>query len=967
MTPFAVAWSPILFGVALVLSSALLFMVQPMVGKTMLPHLGGNPVAWSACLVFFQTTLLAGCLYADLIHRFRGLRWQPWLQLLLMAAAAFLLFAGAFGDRMLVHYAPRLQSLEAWPVLSTFALLSLVIGMPVLALAAISPLLQRWFAHMDHPKASDPYFLFVASNLGGMMALIIYTGMIEPNAPLGAHWVSWKLAFLALSILVGLAALCAWRAPRNPELEPEKPSDPNAPLVPKLIGRGPATWPRCLFWLAASAVSVALLLSTMNHVSLDLPPAPVLWTLPLSIYLLSFAQSFSRWAFYEEGNEKLRRVAQIILAIVLCVVYSLVFLILADTRQPNDHEAIFLYGMLFLLMLFIPFSWLGVLQPLSVVFVIFLQLNIFKRTGVSASLLFVNLTCFYLSVRLCLGMLAKDRPAAPALTAYHVWIGIGGLVGALFQALVAPLIFRTGYLEYFVVAALASTFRPAWLANGLVDWLVSRSFNPKEPSESPSPVRTRLALGFDFGLSVMIALVAVAAFAFRTNIETNFIPVAEGGWFAVAMRRLFLDLPLVMVLALVLTLLARPLRFGLALAAIAALAWIGEHGQRGDTLLSRQRTAFGMIRLWEGERKFRSPMDKNKVLAEYTERELHHSNRVSATCIIDPPEFRRYPTAYYHRRGPVGQVMRNLEWFRPAVNDNRNNGVPAFWVNENRDNARDDARMIASLVGMGAMPDPRLAIEGGAIWSEPPYAFVGLGTGTLFTYAHPYQHVDAYELDPAVVAHSTKEAPEFHYYQSAKDRGVCANIVTGDGRRNLTKPGREGFYHVIFIDAFHSEAMPTHLLTQEAIETYFQKLAPDGVVCIHTSNRNIDVAEVLKKLSGPNELQLSIRVLQLEDAGTTPSYLPSEWVVLARSETVMNRWETNGAFTRAPRRDEFIPFHRANRLRWTDDRANLLAAVRSNQNWTGFVYGMQAILFFFGIFFGIAEIISATHGATKPK
>jgi spermidine synthase len=109
-----------------------------------------------------------------------------------------------------------------------------------------------------------------------------------------------------------------------------------------------------------------------------------------------------------------------------------------------------------------------------------------------------------------------------------------------------------------------------------------------------------------------------------------------------------------------------------------------------------------------------------------------------------------------------------------------------------------------------------------------------LRTATQFTHAHACQYVDAYELDPAIIDLSTNNPPTFHYYQSAQKRGVNAKIIPGDARRKLSTPGRERFYHVIFVDAFNSDAIPVHLLTQEAVEIYFQNLAPDGVVCFHT-------------------------------------------------------------------------------------------------------------------------------------
>src|SRR5262249_42436286 len=163
-------------------------------------------------------------------------------------------------------------------------LLIVTMALPVFVLAAVSPLLQRWFAHLDHPTSSDPYFLLAASNLGGLAALVVYPLLIEPFTPLYSRWLSWQLAVTALAVMVFLTALCAWRSPRSPELEPpDRPIDADAPLVPKLIGRGGATWPRRLHWFVASALPLGLLLSISDFLTTDLGPTPALWGVPLAL------------------------------------------------------------------------------------------------------------------------------------------------------------------------------------------------------------------------------------------------------------------------------------------------------------------------------------------------------------------------------------------------------------------------------------------------------------------------------------------------------------------------------------------------------------------------------------------------------------------------------------------------------------------------------------------------------------
>jgi spermidine synthase len=311
--------------------------------------------------------------------------------------------------------------------------------------------------------------------------------------------------------------------------------------------------------------------------------------------------------------------------------------------------------------------------------------------------------------------------------------------------------------------------------------------------------------------------------------------------------------------------------------------------------------------------------------------------------------------------------MRNLEWFEFAKDPlNDKLPLPDFWLKGNRDNAKDDARIVASILGLGASG---VVAPITAAWSEPPYAFVGLGPGTLFTYAHPYQWVDAYELNPAIIALSEGESPVFHYYHSAQKRGVQATLHAGDGRRALAKAGPENFYHVLFVDAFNSNAIPTHLLTQQAIETYFQKLVPDGVVCIHTSNRNLEIARVLEQVS--RRLDIAMTTLQANvNDNDAPTLFGSEWVVLARSKEVLRKWEEGGAFEQKPKEPRFPRFNRhrdLNALVWTDEHASQFAAVRDGQPIFNFIYGMLGLLLAFAAIMALIEMLANSAAPVKKR
>ena len=943
MSSFAAMWSPLLFGFALFLCSALLSVAQPMVGRTLLPQLGGNAVAWNACIVFFQATFLAGAIYVHLLHRWRGLRWQPWLHLLLMAVALLLCFVGVIGEPLLLDLAPRLNSFEAWPILSTFCLLVVVIGLPYFALTAVVPLVLRWFAHLDHPKASDPYFLFVASNLGALMAFIIYPLLIEPFAPMYAQWMSWNLAVTSLGALLFLTGFAAWRSPRNPELEPTAhSSDPDAPLIPRLIGRGPATWPRCLGWLFAAALPVGLLMGVTEHLTHEIAATPAVWAVPLALYLLAFAQAFGRFSPLDycgfTGSVILYLFLGLAFAISLAVAIGIIN---THPFQPEASVAFFVV-LCFLIMLLMPRSWLYVLQPLSTLAVVFLQARLLPESSLGPALL--HLACFYLSARLCLSWLAEARPAVPALTTYFTWIGIGGLCGALAQVLIAPLLFGRDYLEYALFASLATMLRPTWVRNGLTDWVVCSVLRKKKETADATPLR--IGLGFDIALALVVAVVSACVFGF----------FRQEAWDSAR-----LDLPLLAALLIVAGLYLRPLRFGLALAAVVCLSFLGIEADRNQTLITQQRTSFGIVRVTEASQEIRRQgvdWGGQPIPPRFTERRLFQAGTLQGTCVTDRPAMLRYPTAHYHRKGPIGQVMRNLEWFRLTAQELRQ-GNANFWLQLNRDNAKDDARIACSLVGMsaslGSSPLPLDAITAG--WSEPPFAFVGLGTGTPFTYAHPYQWVDAYEFDPALAALSTETPPVFPAFQSAQARGVNANVISGEARRSLRKPGREGFYHVLFVEADNSGALPLHLLTQEAIELYFQKLTPDGIICFHTPNRNIDLSSVLENIARKlNVVSVALEAFP-DGPNEDPAFVSSEWIVLARNGNSLTKWTAHAAFER--------PNQRLNQPRaltkavWTDAHASPLNAIRPGIGWPGLVYGLLIVLLFFSVFLGLIEITLA--------
>src|SRR5712672_3350956 len=265
---------------AIFLSAALLFAVQPMFTKMVLPRLGGAPQVWSVAMVFFQAALLAGYGYAHLLTRYAPGRKSVLIHLAVMIAASLTLplsIASGWGRPPEVG--------EAFWLLGLFAV---SIGLPFFALAANSPLLQAWFARTDHPAAKDPYFLYAASNVGSFLALVSYPVAIEPLVRLGDQARLWSFGFY---LLIALLAGCGVLLLRSPNNAPSAAGADAASDAPPDIA---PTWRDAAFWIAQAAVPSGLLVAVTAHISIDVAAVPLLWVLPLALYLLTFVIVFSR-------------------------------------------------------------------------------------------------------------------------------------------------------------------------------------------------------------------------------------------------------------------------------------------------------------------------------------------------------------------------------------------------------------------------------------------------------------------------------------------------------------------------------------------------------------------------------------------------------------------------------------------------------------------------------------------------
>jgi hypothetical protein len=372
------------FAAAIFLSAGLVFSVQPLFTKMVLPTLGGAPSVWSMALVFFQAALLGGYLYAHLLTRYLPGRQSVVVHLLVLLAATLVLPLGlstGWGR-------PPAEGETLWIV----GLFAASIGLPFFALSANAPLLQAWYARTGHPLSKDPYFLYGASNIGSFLALLSYPFLVEPLTRLGQQTAAWSVLFYVLIILIGLCGLLLVRSK-------------NASPSSSPVAEGPLTAPNikdAAIWAALAAVPAGLMIAVTAHISTDIAAAPLLWVIPLALYLLS---------------------------------YVLVF----QTKRLIPHE-FFVAVQPFLLALLIA------------TFAVDLALNILVVFA-------IHIAAFFVTCMVCHGELARRRPAARYLTAFYLWMAVGGVAGGIAAGMVAPRLFNW-VAEYPLLIVAAVLCRP---------------------------------------------------------------------------------------------------------------------------------------------------------------------------------------------------------------------------------------------------------------------------------------------------------------------------------------------------------------------------------------------------------------------------------------------------------------------------------------------------------------------------
>jgi len=384
----------IVFSLTIFLSALLLFLVQPMIGKMILPLLGGTPAVWITAMMFFQGMLLAGYLYAHLSAKYLSFKAQPILQILVLGFAVIALPIG-FSDDMIL---PTGSDPALWLVGKLF----LYVGLPFFALSANSPMLQHWFANTNHRLSHNPYFLYAASNLGSMIALLSYPFWVERSFDLSKQSDLWTSLYF---VLIAVIILCAVIT-----LKKLKPANENAASESEESGN--LSIKRRFMWVCLAFVPSVMLLALTSYITANIAPFPLFWVIPLALYLLTFTIVFARKPIItvEQTNK-----VHFIVLLVFIIGGGLWF------DQP------------------------GFASPLKYFFTV-------------RSFLVLHLGLLFFTALLLHGRLVKDKPHPSKLTEFYLWISFGGFLGGVFSTLVAPHIFND-YYEYPLVIFLACLMR----------------------------------------------------------------------------------------------------------------------------------------------------------------------------------------------------------------------------------------------------------------------------------------------------------------------------------------------------------------------------------------------------------------------------------------------------------------------------------------------------------------------------
>jgi hypothetical protein len=795
------------YGLTVFVGAFLLFQVQPMIGKYILPWYGSTPGVWTTCLLFFQVMLLVGYVYAHLIIVRLSPRMQSITHISVLLVATALLPITPSGDW-------GLKGAENDPTLQILLLLLISVGAPYLVLSSTGPLLQGWYARVFPDRS--PYRLYALSNAGSMLALVTYPFIFERYFPLRHQTAGWSLAF---AIFVLLCAFCAWRALRilqeagRDEAGGSPVSEEANPPRQALVG----------LWILLAACGSGLLMATTNRFCMDVAVIPLLWILPLAIYLLSF---------------------------VICF----------------DHDRWYVRPLFF-----------GLL-PISIAMAC-ISLSGGVNQSIRTQILTGSFTLF-ICLMCCHGELARLRPHSRHLTLYYLAIALGGAVGGIFVAIIAPAVFSAVW-EYHLLLAGCYFLVLSIIIPTTAKWLKSLD-HPRRPRLGPILSGSTLLLA---GLTVIVLHFLPDAWLPLTSEgnavkRVNLLLWVAGGLILLISSMLILHLSsfrasqgldkgksmlgkrLITVLFLTVYLCAIPI--------LGALGWDICRGR--DGLIVRKRNFFGTLKIVEDG----SGMFQTSVLKH---------GRIMHGFQYMNPALHPLPTSYYGPRSGLGLAIRRHPERRTPGRQFR-----------------------VGVIGLGV--GTTAAYANASILETPERAsYIALRPrkiGDFFA---------LYEINPLIERWSEEY---FTYLGDARERGATVELFPGDARKVMERQlerGQPQHFDVLAVDAFSSDAVPLHLLTKECFKVYWNHLYDDGILAVHVSSRHIKLTPVVCRLA--EDMGKTFLLVNSEEDVPVGVNLCS-WVVVTNNREFLHDPEVIASKTLTPRTGPL----------WTDDYSSIIPLLR---------------------------------------
>jgi MFS family permease len=789
----------ILFTLTVFLSAGLLFAIQPMIAKSLLPVFGGGSSVWTTCMLFYQTLLLLGYLYAHILMTRFGRRSQMIIHSTLLVLA---LVVGVLFD---TPQAPANAS--TFPVPWLILQLTLISGLPFFAISSAGPLIQGWFARTGHHRAHDPYFLYAASNTGSLIGLLAYPIIFEPMFGLSDQRRYWLIGFGVFIFLAMYAASKTLKpnhetpkqAKRRQKMEARSavvapsPDEDDASKSDTQPLSGVVDWKRRLYWIYLAFIPSTMLLGVTTYITTDVVSLPLLWVLPLVLYLITMIIAF--------GTHAKRAVKDFTRPMVMLIIGAMILMMANELNAEG-----------------------------SMIMIVLIELLLLFAIGI-----------------VCHGKLAMDRPSTKHLTEFFLLMSVGGAMGGMFNGIIAPLFFKTN-LEYPIALVFAISVLP-W-SKDLVGMNAKKVMRIKLTRRIGIPMASIvyvIVIGF-FGLEITGWIDGLFSNNQSAGAPVNMTLVA-----------LITSVPALMVYL--------AWKDGLASAVTLLLPMIAiQYSDINDySTVYRARTFYGLHQVTKQDL-----YDKQieRVVPIHV---IHHGTTMHGIQYMDP-ELELEPLGYYHFNGPCGIIMRTIKEMRP-----------------------DGARI----------------------------GIMGLGSGAISVHGRTNDEIVFFEIDPEV-ERIARDPALFSYLEKAPAK---IEVRLGDGRKLIEESEEIGEekYDLIHADAFSSDSIPVHLLTKEAIELYYRRLTPDGMVVLHISNRYLDLMPLAYELarSSGNIAPLIADETESDIPDEERMYhFPSRWVVLTKNVDTAQRLLDAGMGSYTIDEEDRIKL-------WTDDFSNIISLI----NW----------------------------------